>query len=76
MPPLSLISSPSNLEFMISPKMLLSTYKYSAKGKMNQSVSSIIDSSPMRLYLEFKKMLPLSNSNYKPFKRKPEIFFI
>ena len=70
-----MISSPSSSEFMISPKMLPPTYEPSAKERMNRSISSIIDSSPMHLFLESKKMLPLSNSTYKPFERKPETFF-
>ena len=75
LPPL-LTSLPSNLEFTTLPKMLPPIYKPSTKEKMNQSISLIIDSSPMHLSLEFKRMLPLSNSIYKPSKRKPEIFFI
>ena len=75
-PLLSSILSPSNLEFIMLPKMLLPIYEHSAKEKMNQSVSLIIDSSLMHLSLEFKKMLSLSNSTYRPFKRKLDLLHL
>ena len=48
-PPLLLTSSLSSSEFTTSPKMLPPTYEPSTKERINQSISSIIDSSPMCL---------------------------